>query len=162
MNVHEYRFHYIDGANMPLEFWDGQPILLVNTASECGYTPQYRKLQRLWEDYRQSQLVVLGLPCNDFGAQEPGTDEKIAAWVREEFGVTFPLTRKIHILGQEAHPLFLDLRDEYGDEILPRWNFTKYLFDGDGRLVERWPSKVEPDDPTLTHAVERNLRAWIV
>jgi glutathione peroxidase len=162
MNVYEFAFQSISGASMPLGNWTGQPLLLVNTASECGYTPQYGKLQRIYDDYRQSGLVVIGMPCNDFGEQEPGDEEEIARFTWENYRVTFPLTRKIQVIGLGAHPLFTALVETYGDDVIPRWNFHKYLFDNRGELVEHWPSRVEPDDPALTHQVERNLQSWIL
>jgi len=161
MNVHEYVFTSIHGHRMPLSNWRGQPLLMVNTASDCEFTPQYYKLQREYMEYRESGLVVIGMPCNDFGNQEPGDEESIAQFVHEQYRVNFPMTSKIQVLGYAAHPLFQGLRDEYGDDVTPRWNFYKYLFNRDGDLVEFWPSKVEPDDPALTHQVERFLQSWI-
>lgn len=160
MRVHEYSFRSLAGASMPLDRWKGQPILLVNTASECGYTPQYRKLQALWEEYRPAGLIVLGVPCNDFGQQEPAENPAIAAFCTAEFGVTFPLTEKQSVIGKAAHPLFAALREEFGSDVLPGWNFFKYLFGRDGELLHFWPSKVEPDDPGFRHEIEKNLGSW--
>lgn len=162
MNVYEYAFTSIDGAPMHLGHWRGQPILLSNTASECGYTPQYRKLQKIWEEYRESGLIVLAMPSDDFGHQEPGDEEQIACFLEEEYHVTFPVTCKQRVMGSGAHPLFHALRDEYGDDVTPRWNFYKYLFDRHGDMVEFWPSKVEPDDPAVTHQIERFLQSWVL
>lgn len=162
MNVFEYVFTSINGAPMPLRNWSGQPLFLVNTASECGFTPQYAKLQKLWNDYREGGLVVIGMPCNDFGDQEPGTEEEIAEFCTTNYHVKFPMTSKIRIRGHGAHPLFHAIRDGYGEDAMPRWNFHKYLFDRRGQLVEFWASKVEPDDPVVTHQIERNLQSWIL
>lgn len=145
---------------MPLERWNGQPLLLVNTASECGFTPQYAKLQAVWTEYRQSGLVVIGIPCNDFGEQEPGDPEQIAEFCTENYGVTFPLTEKQSIIGPSPHRLFIAMREEYTADVLPRWNFHKYLFGREGDLIEHWPSKVEPDDSGFRHEIERNLGSW--
>lgn len=161
MNVYEYVFRSVGGASMPLSHWEGQPMLLVNTASKCGFTPQLAKLQFLHNDYKHSSLVVIGLPCNDFGEQEPLDDHKIAGFYWDEYGVTFPLSTKISVLGLSAHPLFVALLDTYGQDILPKWNFTKYLFSNKGQLVEHWPSRVEPDDPAITHQIERQLQSWV-
>jgi glutathione peroxidase len=162
MNVYEYVFESASGASMPLERWRGQPLLIVNTASKCGYTPQLAKLQKLYRDYRQSGLVVIAVPCNDFGEQEPGDDASIEAFAREEFGVEFPITRKVSINGFGVHPLYREIRDTWGEDAMPSWNFHKYLFDDHGQLVEHWPHSVEPDDPLLTHQVERHLNAWVL
>lgn len=161
MNVYEHMFRSVVGASMPLNRWRGQPLLFVNTASNCGYTPQLAKLQNIYQDYRQSNLVIIGLPCNDFGDCEPGNEQAITGYYWDNFGVTFPLTEKITIVGRGAHPLFLALMDTFGMELMPRWNFTKYLFDCRGQFVERWPSDVEPDDPAMTHEIERQLQSWV-
>jgi glutathione peroxidase len=160
MHVHEFAFRSINGASMPLDRWKSQPLLLVNTASECGYTPQYEKLQSLWEEYRPSNLVVIGIPCNDFGAQEPGDDATIQEFCSSRYGVTFPMTAKQNIISDGAHPLFIALREEFTQDILPRWNFYKYLFGRDGALLKHWPSDVQPDDPGFRHEIERNLSSW--
>lgn len=162
MNVFEYVFVSINGASMPLRNYQGQPILIVNTASECDYTPQYGTLQKIWEDYRHSGLMVIGVPCNDFGNQEPGDEEQIAQFCQSEYEVGFPLTGKYSVMGLSAHPLFTEIREEFGDDAAPRWNFWKYLFDRNGQLAGFWPSKVTPDDPLITHQIERNLQSWIL
>lgn len=160
MNLFEYSFAALGGGAMPMERFRSQPVLLVNTASECGYTAQYAALQSLHNDYSQSGLVVIGMPCNDFGAQEPGDDEQIAAFVREKYAVTFPMTSKYSVVGPQAHSLFKDMAESRGGDVLPRWNFYKYFFNRKGELVDFWPSKVPPDDPAITHQITRNLQSW--
>ena len=160
MRVYEYSFQSLGGSSLPLDRWTGQPILLVNTASECGFTPQYQKLQSLWAEYRKAGLVVIGVPCNDFGGKEPGSNEQIAEFCSDRFAVSFPLTARPSIIGSNPHPLFVALREQYTSDVLPRWNFHKYLFGRDGELAEHWPSKVEPDDPEFRTGVEKNLGSW--
>ena len=160
MNLYEHTFAALEGGSLPLDRFRNQPILLVNTASECGFTPQYAALQRLHADYHRSGLVVIGIPCNDFGEQEPGSAEDIARFVREEWGVTFPMTAKYSVIGRGSHPLFRELVEQWGSDILPRWNFHKYLFDRRGQLVEHWPSATPPDDTALLHTLGRNLQSW--
>jgi glutathione peroxidase len=160
MKVHEYTFNSLNGANLRLDRWTGQPLLLVNTASECGYTPQYSKLQSLWTEYQRSGLIIIGIPCNEFGDQEPGTDEDIETFCTERYGVTFPMTTRQSIIGPSPHPLFIAMREEFTSEILPKWNFFKYLFGRDGNLITHFPSKTEPDEPSFRHVVEQNLGAW--
>jgi glutathione peroxidase len=160
MRIYEYRFRSLTGANMPLDRWTGQPLLLVNTASECGFTPQYAKLQSLWEEYRPAGLVVIGIPCNEFGGQEPGSDENIAEFCQDRFSVTFPMTEKQDLIGRHAHPLFVAMREEFTSDILPTWNFFKYLFGRDGSFLHHWPSSIEPDDPGFRHVLEKNLGSW--
>jgi glutathione peroxidase len=160
MRVHEFSFRSVNGSSMPLERWKGQPLLIVNTASECGFTPQYAKLQALWEEYRPNGLIVIAIPCNEFGEQEPGDSAQIQEFCTSRYQVTFPVTEKQSILGVNAHPLFIAMREEYTSDVLPRWNFFKYLFGRDGDLIQHWPSKTEPDDPGFRHDVERNLGSW--
>jgi glutathione peroxidase len=162
MNVFEYVFVSLGGGSLAMSNYQGQPIFIVNTASECGYTPQYQELQHLWMDYKQSGLVVIGMPSDDFGHQEPGDEESIAEFCETNFHISFPMTGKYSVMGLDAHPIFHAIREEFGDDALPRWNFHKYLFDRTGQLVGFWPSKVPPDDPAITHEIECNLQSWIL
>ncbi len=160
MNISNYTFAALNGGSMPLERFRNQPILLVNTASECGFTPHYAKLQQIFNDYNQSGLVVIGMPCNDFGDQEPGSEEEIAEFVSSQYKISFPMTAKYSVIGINSHPLFKDLAQEYGGDVLPRWNFHKYLFNRKGSLVEHWPAQTPPDDPAVIHQITRNLQSW--
>lgn len=160
MNIYEYTFRSIDDATMALERWHGQPLLLVNTASECGFTPQYEKLQRLYHEYMKGGLVVIGIPSNDFGGQEPGSEDEIREFCSTRFGVTFPMTAKQTFTGPDAHPLFVDMVEEFTVDVLPRWNFFKYLFGREGALVEFWPSDVDPEHTEFRRTIEQNLASW--
>lgn len=162
MNIYEHVFMSINNAPMPLRNFQGQPILLVNTASECEFTPQYAALEKIWADYKESGLIVIGMPCNDFGQQEPGSEEEIAEFCDENYKVSFRMTGKYHVMGMSAHPMFHTIREEFGDDASPRWNFYKYLFDCHGQMVDFWPSKVAPNDTALTHQIECNLRSWVL
>ena len=162
MNVFENVFVSIDGLRMSLSRFQGQPIFIVNTASECEYTPQYQELQRLWLDYKESGLVVIGMPCDDFGHLEPGDEDSIADFVTEKFQVSFPMTGKYHAMGISAHPMFHAIREEFGDDATPHWNFHKYLFDRTGQMVSFWPAEVPPDDSAITHQIECNLQSWVL
>lgn len=154
-SAYDYSFTSIDGAPLPLEQYRGKTVLLVNTASECGFTPQYEGLQALWEQYRDQGLVVLGAPSNDFGAQEPGSEKEIKKFCEVNFNVNFPLTSKIVTKGDEAHPFYKWARHEIGSG--PKWNFHKYLIDPNGNLVGSYPSIVKPMSKKLRKAVEKNL-----
>jgi glutathione peroxidase len=148
----------IDGKPTSLKAYQGKVLLVVNVASKCGYTPQYAGLEKLYKEYRDRGLVVLGFPCNDFGSQEPGTEEEIKDFCETNYGVTFPLFAKLHVKGAEQHPLYAALTGK--DSPFPgeiRWNFSKFLIGRDGRIVERYESKVKPDDAELVKAVERAL-----
>lgn len=155
--AHAFAFTSIEGEPLPLERFAGRPLLVVNTASLCGYTYQYAALQRLWVRYRDKGLVVLGVPSNDFGNQEPGTAEQIKTFCETNFDVDFPLTDKVRVRGPDAHPLFVWLRQELGERAGPRWNFYKYLIGPDGRALAVWPSSVEPGSKEITAAIERLL-----
>jgi glutathione peroxidase len=135
----------------------GKPTLVVNTASECGYTPQYAELQQLWERYRDRGLVVLGVPCNDFGAQEPGDAAAIGAFCGKNYGVTFPLAAKAVITSSPRHPFYQSVAEALGEDQLPRWNFHRYLVGADGELLGAWPSKVSPLAREITDAIEAAL-----
>ncbi len=162
MNVFEFVFTSINLIRMPLSRYQGQPLLLVNTASECDYTPQYKDLERLWMDYRQSGLMVVGIPCDDFGHKEPGDEDEIAHFCDTQYQISFPLTAKHSLMGIAAHPLIHTLREEFGDDVTPRWNFYKYLFNRSGQMVDYWPSSVLPEDTSVTHKIECNLQSWVL
>jgi glutathione peroxidase len=154
-----YRFEFvsIDGETLPLAAWRGRPVLIVNTASYCGYTPQYRDLEALWQRYRERGLVVLGVPSNDFGRQEPGSDTEIKAFCETNFGVDFPLVQKCRVLGDAAHPFYRWIAETLGEAGTPRWNFHKYLLAPNGELAGAWPAQVKPDDRRITAEIDRLL-----
>ena len=145
--VHDFSATSIDGLERQLVDYKGKVVLVVNTASQCGFTYQYKGLEELYRTYADRGLVVLGFPCDQFGHQEPGDEEEIATFCERNFGVTFPLFAKIDVNGPDAHPLFQWLRSEQGgmvgDKI--RWNFTKFLIDPDGNVVSRYGSTTNPD-----------------
>jgi glutathione peroxidase len=116
----------------------------------------------MWMDYRQSGLIVVGMPCDDFGNQEPGDEDSIAEFCETNYQVSFPMTVKYHVMGVSAHPMFHAIREEFGEDATPRWNFHKYLFDRNGQMIDFWPSKVRPDDPAVTHKIECNLQSWVL
>ena len=145
------------GEPMPLSAYQGRPILVVNTASLCGFTPQYAGLQTLWTTYADRGLVVLAVPSNDFGNQEPGDAESIGQTCDARFRVTFPVAAKAHVRGPQAAPLFRWLGDQAGALGRPRWNFYKYLVGRDGRFVTWFGSVTRPESPRLRAAIERCL-----
>jgi glutathione peroxidase len=156
-SMHAFSFTSIDGEPLPLSGFAGQAVLVVNTASLCGFTRQYGALQQVFETYRARGLVVLGVPSNDFGGQEPGTAAEIKQFCEVNFAVDFPLTEKQVVKGEAAHPFFRAVVAELGPEAAPRWNFHKFLVAPDGRLAGAWPSRVEPDAPELIAAIEAVL-----
>lgn len=146
-SVYDFSAKTIDGKNKKLSSYRGKVLLIVNTASQCGFTPQYAGLQKLHETYGKKGFAVLGFPCNQFGAQEPGSEPEIAQFCETSFGVTFPLFAKVDVNGESAHPLFKHLKAAapgiMGSEAI-KWNFTKFLVDREGRVVKRYAPNTDP------------------
>jgi glutathione peroxidase len=153
----QYPLETITGDTVTLADFSGNVVLLVNTASECGYTPQYKGLQDLYQRYRDSGLVVIGFPANNFGAQEPGSNQQIAQFCQKNFGVTFPLMSKISVLGSDKHSLFTYLTEASPVPGEIKWNFEKFLLDRKGRVAARYPSSVTPDNDQLVNMIETLL-----
>jgi glutathione peroxidase len=161
MTILESPIARLDGTPATLgEIAGGGPALLVNVASKCGLTPQYAGLERLHEQYSQRGFSVVGLPCNQFGGQEPGSSEEIAEFCSATYGVTFPMTEKVEVNGAGRHAVYDELvrtPDESGREGDISWNFEKFLVDRDGRVVARFNPRVEPDDPRLVQSIDALL-----
>jgi glutathione peroxidase len=153
----DHEFEAIEGGKMAFSQWRGKVLLVVNTASFCGYTHQYAGLQSLWEKYEKLGLVVVGVPSNDFGGQEPKKEEEIAEFCQGAFGITFPLTSKQVVTGPQAHPFYRWAREALGGGTAPRWNFHKYLVGRDGKLIGGYGAGVEPLSPELIGALEAAL-----
>jgi len=150
----------INGKDTSLKAYRGQVLLVVNVASKCGYTPQYKSLEAVYRKYKAGGLAVLGFPCNDFGGQEPGTNEEIKTFCSTKYDVTFPLFDKVHVKGAEQAPLYAALTGK--DSPFPgdiKWNFGKFLIGRDGKIVKRWDSKATPDSKEVTEAIEAALAA---
>lgn len=178
MSVYAFQAKLSTGEEVNLERYRGSVLLIVNTASRCGFTPQYEGLERLYRRFKGDRFVVLGFPCNQFGGQEPGTDDEIRAFCSTRYDVTFPLFQKVDVNGEDAHPLYRYLRDrapqdvgldensrlyghlrENAPELLEgsniKWNFTKFLVDSEGTVVKRYAPSVVPDD------IEADIRELI-
>lgn len=153
----DFAFTSIEGEVLPLSRYAGKALLVVNTASFCGFTKQYAALQELWARYRDRGLVVLGVPSNDFGGQEPGSSEEIKEFCEVNFGIDFPLSEKVAVRSPGAHPFYVWARDRLGAEAAPRWNFHKYLVDPEGRLVAWFPSAAEQNSDAILSAIDKTL-----
>ena len=151
------QFTRIDGKPLDLTALDAKAVLVVNTASKCGYTPQYEGLQALYEAKKDKGLVIVGVPSNDFGGQEPGTEEDVQTFCKLNFGVTFPLTKKCAVTGADEHPFYLNAVDALGDAAQPKWNFHKILIGADGTVLKAYPSSVRPADTELIADIEAAL-----
>ncbi len=154
-----FAFHFagLKGGDIQLAEHAGKPILIVNTASQCGYTPQYAGLQELWKRYRDRGLLIIGVPSNDFGGQEPGDAAEISATAEQQYGASFPITAKAEVNGANPHP-FYKWASAQRPLDRPRWNFHKYLIGRDGMIAASFPSDVEPTDPRMIAAIEKELR----
>jgi glutathione peroxidase len=160
-SVHEFTLDSLNGTPTPLASFKGKVMLVVNVASQCGYTYQYEGLQRLYTKYKDQGLVLAGFPANNFGAQEPGSNSEIGAFCKSKFGVTFPMFSKISVAGADKAPLYQFLTDsranpKTGGEI--KWNFTKFLIDRDGKVLARFDSAVEPESKEVVSAIEAALK----
>jgi glutathione peroxidase len=150
-------FKTITGEETDLRKFDGKVLLLVNTASECGYTPQYEGLEKLYETYKDSGLVIIGFPANNFGGQEPGTDSQILKFCQSKYNVTFPMMSKVSVKGADKHPLFVYLTEKSNIPGEIKWNFSKFLLNRKGELIARFDSPVTPMSDTLVEAVKKLL-----
>ncbi len=152
-SFYDFKVASLDGKTIDFSKFKGKKVLVVNTASKCGYTPQYADLQKLYDKY-QGKLVIVGFPANNFGEQEPGSNEDIGAFCKKNYGVTFPMAEKVSVKGDDIHPIFKYLTEEAkkmgtADPVV-RWNFTKFLIDEKGKLVKVFPSKVNPMSEEIT------------
>ena len=160
MSIYDVPITAMDGHETTLAEYKGKAMLIVNVASQCGFTPQYAGLQKLHETYAERGLAVLGFPCNQFGGQEPGTHDEIKTFCETSFGVTFPLFAKVDVNGEGRHPLYEELTkvaDAKGHTGDIRWNFEKFLISPDGDSVVRYSTLVTPEDPDLVGAIEERL-----
>ena len=155
--AHSFDFESIEGQTLPMKSLKGKAVLLVNTASRCGFTRQYGDLQTVWERYRDRGLIVLGVPSNDFGNQEPGTETEIKQFCEVNFNVDFPMTSKVHVKGKDAHPFYRWANKELGSAAKPRWNFHKYLISPDGQLVDWFSTPTSPTSKRVLRAIEAQL-----
>lgn len=159
-DAYDFSFKSIDGAPLPLTTFKDKVVLVVNTASACGLTPQYEGLEKLYSDYKGQGLVVLGVPCNQFMGQEPGSAEEIAEFCSATYGVSFPMSEKVEVNGDGRHPIYQELVEtpnEKGEAGDVQWNFEKFLIAADGSVVARFNPGIEPHDPVLVSAIEAQL-----
>ena len=159
-SIYDFTMNSIDGKATPLASYKGKVVLLVNVASRCGFTPQYTALESTYEKYKNRNFVIVGIPANNFGSQEPGTNEEIKTFCSTKYNVTFPMMAKVSVKGADITPLYQYLTDksanpQTGGDI--QWNFTKFLVGADGKIVSRFEPNVTPDDPKVIAAIEQAL-----
>lgn len=160
-SVYDYTLNSIDGKSTPLSQFKGKVVMLVNVASRCGFTPQYEGLEALYKKYADQGFVIVGIPANNFGGQEPGTNAEIKTFCKSKYSVTFPMMAKVSVKGTDQTPLYQFLTGEPTDPQFAgdiNWNFTKFLINKDGKIVDRFEPKVTPEDPQVISAVEKQLK----
>ena len=156
-NAYQFSFKSIDGRDLPLKAYEGKVILLVNTASHCGFTSQYKSLQALWESYEKKGLVVIAVPSSSFGGQEFDTNAEIKSFCDINYGRTFPMTDKTQVRGQQRHPFYAWAETQLGSLAKPRWNFHKYLINREGLLIDWFSSPTQPTSTKVRNAIEKSL-----
>lgn len=157
--AYDFSLEAIDGSPMPLTHYQGKVLLVVNTASECGFTPQYEGLETLYETYKDQGFVIIGVPSNEFGGQEPGSNDDIKTFCESRYHITFPMAGKTVATGDEAHPFYRWVKSELGMLSAPKWNFHKYLIGRHGEALDYFHSTTKPDSNALKNAIEAALAA---
>ena len=160
-SIYDFKMKDIDGKDVSLKSYKGKVVMVVNVASKCGYTKQYEQLEAVYKKYQDKGLVILGFPANNFGSQEPGTNEEIKQFCTSKYSVTFPMFAKISVRGEDIHPLYKYLTSKDDDPQFSgdiSWNFNKFLIDKDGKIINRYVSKVTPDDATVITDIETAIK----
>ncbi len=152
-----FKINSINGEELDLTKFNGKTILLVNVASKCGFTKQYNDLQKLYDDFKDKGLVVIGVPTNQFGGQEPGTESEIKNFCETNFNITFPMTSKYEVKGDNAHPIYIWARDSFGKSTVPKWNFHKILINKDGKIEDTFASFTGPISKKIINKIEEIL-----
>ncbi len=156
--VYDFKFNDINGSILSLDKYRNKVILITNVASNCGFTNQYEDLQTLWDQYKKKGLIVIGTPSNDFGKQEPGTNKEIKKFCEVNFGISFPITEKISVKGDNAHPFFLWAKKNHGLSAIPKWNFHKIIIGKDGKIVDTFSSITKPSSKKFISSIEKALK----
>jgi len=153
--AYDFRFKDLDGSTLSLSEYKGKVIVVINVASQCGFTNQYEDMQKVWQKYQDKGIVMLGVPSNDFGKQEPISNKEIKNFCESKFGISFPMTEKVPVKGPKAHPFYIWARENYGKSAIPKWNFHKIIIDRNGKIVETFSSIVNPSSKKFIKALEK-------
>ena len=153
--AYEFEFKDLDGSPLDLSEYKGKIIIAINVASQCGFTNQYEDMQNVWEKYQSKGIIMLGVPSNDFGQQEPGSSIEIKNFCEAKFGISFPMTEKVQVKGTEAHPFYIWARETYGKAAIPKWNFHKIIIDKDGKIAETFSSITKPTSKKFIKVIEK-------
>ena len=157
--AYDFHFRDLDGSTLSLSEYKGKIIVAVNVASQCGFTKQYEDMQNIWEKYQSKGIVMLGIPSNDFGKQEPGTSKEIKNFCEAKFGITFPMTEKVSVKGSEAHPFYIWARENYGKSAIPKWNFHKIIIDKNGKVADTFSSITNPSSKKFIEVLDRLIKS---
>ena len=157
--AYDFQFKDLDGSALNLSEYKGKVIIIVNVASQCGFTKQYEDMQNIWEKYQSKGIVMLGIPSNDFGKQEPGTSEEIKNFCEAKFGITFPMTEKVSVKGPESHPFYIWARENHGKSAIPKWNFHKIIVGRNGKIDDTFASITNPSSKKFIEAIEKSLNS---
>ena len=152
--AYDFNFKDLDGNHLNLSDYKGKVNVAINVASQCGYTNQYEDMQQVWEKYQSKGIVILGIPSNDFGKQEPGSNQDIKNFCEAKFGISFPMTEKVSVKGSEAHPFYIWAQKNYGKSAIPKWNFHKIIIDKNGKVAETFSSITNPTSKKFTKTLE--------
>ena len=153
--AYDFNFKDLDGSNLSLSDYKGKVIVVVNVASQCGFTSQYEDMQKVWEKYQSKGIIMLGIPSNDFGKQEPGINEDIKNFCKAKFGISFPMTAKVSVKGSGAHPFYIWAWKNHGKSAIPKWNFHKIIIDKSGKVAETFSSITNPSSKNFIKALEK-------
>ena len=156
--AYDFNFNDLDGTPLNLSEYRDKVIVVVNVASQCGFTSQYEDLQQVWEKYQVKGVIVLGIPSNDFGSQEPGSNKEIKNFCEAKFGITFPMTEKVSVKGENAHPFYKWAKKNYGKGAIPKWNFHKIIIGKDGKIEDTFASITKPSSKKFIQAIEEALK----
>ena len=156
--AYDFNFNDLDGSLLNLSEYKNKVIVVVNVASQCGFTSQYEDMQKIWEKYQEKGIVMIGVPSNDFGNQEPGSNKEIKNFCEAKFGISFPMTEKVLVKGSDAHPFYIWARENHGKSAIPKWNFHKIIIDRDGKVAETFSSITNPSSNKFIKALDKLIK----
>ena len=155
--AYDFKFNDLDGSELNLNEFKDKVIVVINVASQCGFTKQYDDMQKIWDKYQDKGVIMLGIPSNDFGKQEPGSNEEIKNFCEAKFGITFPMAEKVSVKGENAHPFYIWARENHGKSAIPKWNFHKIIIGKDGKVLDTFASMTNPSSKKFIKAIEKAL-----
>jgi glutathione peroxidase len=155
--AYDFKFNSIDGKELSLEEFKDKVIIVVNVASQCGFTNQYEDMQKVWNNYQKKDVIMLGVPSNDFGKQEPGNNKEIKNFCETKFGITFPMTEKVSVKGEKAHPFYVWAKENYGKTAIPKWNFHKIIINKSGKIENTFTSITNPSSKKFITFLEKTI-----